>query len=68
MCKTFVIEYSPSTNKMATLIERSANEIGYVGVFVGGDIGAFTGGAMPGILAGISLLILLVIPKRSSSR
>ena len=27
MYKTFVIEYSPSTNKMATLIERSANEI-----------------------------------------
>ena len=42
--------------------------IGYVGVFVGGDFGAFTGGAMPGILAGISLLILLVIPKHSSSR
>ena len=27
MYKTFAIEYSPSTNKMATLIERSANEI-----------------------------------------
>ena len=39
--------------------------IGYVGVFVGGDFGAFTGEAMPGILAGISLLILLVIPKHS---
>ena len=27
MYKAFVINYSPSTNKMATLIERSANEI-----------------------------------------
>ena len=27
MYKTFVINYSPSTNKMATLIERSANEV-----------------------------------------
>ena len=27
MYKTFVIDYSPSTNKMATLIERSANEV-----------------------------------------
>ena len=42
--------------------------IGYVGVFVGGDFDSFTGGAMPGILAGVSLLILLVISKHSSSR
>lgn len=27
MCKTFVIGYSPSTKKMATLIAHSANEI-----------------------------------------
>ncbi len=37
--------------------------IGYVGFFVGGDLGAFTGGAMPGIMLGFSLLVLLVIPK-----
>ena len=36
---------------------------GYIGLFVGGDLGAFTGGAMPGILLGFSLLVLLVIPR-----
>lgn len=33
--------------------------IGYIGLFVGGDLGAFTGGATPGILLGFSLLVLL---------
>lgn len=37
--------------------------IGYIGFFAGGDIGAFIGGAMPGILLGFSLLVLLVIPR-----
>ena len=54
--------------KITGLVGVAFALIGYVGVFVGGDFGAFTGGAMPGILASISLLILLVIPKRSSSR
>ena len=54
--------------KITGLVGIAFALIGYVGVFVGGDFGAFTSGAMPGILAGISLLILLVIPKRSSSR
>ena len=36
---------------------------GYLGLFVGGDLGAFTSGAMPGILLGFSLLVLLVIPR-----
>ena len=54
--------------KITGLVEIAFVLIGYVGVFVGGDFGAFTGGAVPGILAGVSLLILLVIPKRSSSR
>ena len=54
--------------KITGLVGIAFALIGYVGVFAGGDFGAFTGGAMPGILAGISLLILLVIPKRSSSR
>ena len=54
--------------KITGLVGIAFALIGYVGVFVGGDFGAFTDGAMPGILAGISLLILLVIPKRSSSR
>lgn len=36
---------------------------GYIGLFVGGDLGTFTGGAMPGILLGFSLLVLLVIPR-----
>ena len=36
---------------------------GYIGLFVDGDLGAFTGGAMPGILLGFSLLVLLVIPR-----
>ena len=54
--------------KITGLVGIAFALIGYVGVFVAGDFGAFTGEAMPGILAGISLLILLVIPKRSSSR
>ena len=54
--------------KITGLVGIAFALIGYVGVFVGDNFGAFTGGAMPGILAGISLLILLVIPKRSSSR
>ena len=54
--------------KITGLVGIAFALIGYVGVFVGGDFGTFTGGAMPGILAGISLLILLVISKRSSSR
>lgn len=36
---------------------------GYIGLFVGGDLGAFTGDAMPGILLGFSLLVLLVVPR-----
>ena len=36
---------------------------GYIGLFAGGDLGVFTGGAMPGILLGFSLLVLLVIPR-----
>lgn len=36
---------------------------GYIGLFVGGDLGEFTGGATPGILLGFSLLVLLVIPR-----
>ena len=54
--------------KITGLVGVAFALIGYVSAFVGGDFGAFTGGAMLGILAGISLLILLVIPKRSSSR
>ena len=54
--------------KITGLVGIAFALIGYVVVFVGGDFGAFTGGAMPGIMAGISLLILLVIPKRLSSR
>ncbi len=37
--------------------------IGYIGFFVGGDFGAFVEGALPGILLGLSLLMLLVIPR-----
>ena len=37
--------------------------IGYIGFFVGGDLGAFVEGALPGILLGFSLLVLLVIPR-----
>ena len=37
--------------------------IGYIGFFVGGDFGAFVEGALPGILFGFSLLVLLVIPR-----
>ena len=37
--------------------------IGYIGFFVGGDFGAFIEGALPGILLGLSLLVLLVIPR-----
>ena len=54
--------------KISGLVVIAFALIGYMGLFVGGDFDSFTGGAMPGILAGISLLILLVIPKHSSSR
>lgn len=37
--------------------------IGYLGFFVGGDFGAFVEGALPGVLLGFSLLVLLVIPR-----
>lgn len=37
--------------------------IGYTGFFVGGDFGAFVEGALPGVLLGFSLLVLLVIPR-----
>ena len=37
--------------------------IGYVGFFVGGDLGAFTGGATPGSMLGFSLLVLRVMPE-----
>ena len=37
--------------------------IGYIGFSVGGDFGAFVEGALPGILLGFSLLVLLVIPR-----
>lgn len=39
--------------------------IGYIGFFVGGDFGAFVEGALPGVLLGFSLLVLLVIPHSS---
>ena len=54
--------------KISGLVGIAFALIGYVGVFAGGDFDSFTGGAMPGILAGVSLLILLVIPKHSCSR
>ena len=41
---------------------------GYIGLFVGGDLGAFTGGALPGILLGFSLLVLLVIPRGADEK
>lgn len=41
---------------------------GYIGLFVGGDLGAFTGSAMPGILLGFSLLVLLVIPRGADEK
>ena len=37
--------------------------VGYIGFFVGGDFGALVAGALPGILLGFSLLVLLVIPR-----
>ena len=42
--------------------------IGYIGFFVGGDFGAFVEGALPGILLGFSLLVLLVIPRSSKEQ
>lgn len=41
---------------------------GYIGLFVGGDFGEFTGGAMPGILLGFSLLVLLVVPRGTDEK
>lgn len=41
---------------------------GYIGLFVGGDLGEFTGGAMPGILLGFSLLVLLVVPRGTDEK
>lgn len=41
---------------------------GYIGLFVGSNLGAFTGGALPGILLGFSLLVLLVIPRGADEK
>ena len=46
-------------------IKRALNITGILAAAFGvfGYIGLFTGGAMPGILLGFSLLVLLVIPR-----
>ena len=41
---------------------------GYIGFFIGGDLDAFVEGALPGVLLGFSLLVLLVIPRNHSQQ
>lgn len=42
--------------------------IGYIGFFVGGDLGNFMNGAMPGILLGFCLLDLLIAPRENKDK
>lgn len=51
------------TLRITGLLGSICGVIGYIGFFVGGDFGAFVEGALPGILLGFSLLVLLVIPR-----
>ena len=49
--------------RITGLLGSICGVIGYIGFFVGGDFGAFVEGALPGVLLGFSLLVLLVIPR-----
>lgn len=51
--------------RIAGILGSICGIIGYIGYFVGGYFGAFVEGALPGILLGFSLLVLLVIPRSS---
>ena len=51
------------TLRITGILGSICGVIGYIGFFVGGDFGAFVEGALPGILLGFSLLVLLVIPR-----
>ena len=51
------------TLRITGLLSSICGVIGYIGFFVGGDFGAFVEGALPGVLLGFSLLVLLVIPR-----
>ena len=51
------------TLRITGLLGSICGVIGYIGFFVGGDFGAFVEGALPGVLLGFSLLVLLVIPR-----
>lgn len=42
--------------------------IGYAGLCIGGDFGAFVGAALPGVMLGISILVILVAPNNDGSR
>lgn len=49
--------------RIAGILGAVCGVVGYIGFFVGGDFGAFVEGALPGILLGFSLLVLLAIPR-----
>lgn len=51
--------------RIAGILGSICGIIGYIGYFGGGNFGAFVEGALPGILLGFSLLVLLVIPRSS---
>ena len=51
------------TLRITGILGSICGVIGYIGFFVGGDVGAFVEGALPGVLLGFSLLVLLVIPR-----
>lgn len=51
------------TLRITGILGSICGVIGYIGFFVGGDFGAFVEGALPGVLLGFSLLVLLVIPR-----
>lgn len=51
--------------RITDILSSICGVIGYIGFFVDGNFGAFVEGALPGILLGFSLLVLLVIPRSS---
>ena len=51
--------------RITDILSSICGVIGYIGFFVDGNFGAFVEGALPGILLGFSLLVLLVIPRNS---
>ena len=61
--RTVVVNRIMKALRITGILGIICGVIGYIGFFVGGEFGAFVAGALPGIMLGISLLVLLVIPQ-----